>query len=72
MVNLQDENISLSDVINVLNDVGAATWKYKGQDDAAEVVIHQIARTLLREVPMLPAVKSAILSATGYSQNAFD
>ena len=60
------------DVVNVLNDVGAMTWKYEGQDDAAEVVIHQIVRTLLREVPMLPAVKSAILSATGYSQNAFD
>ena len=72
MVDLQDVDISLGNVVNVLNDVGAMTWKYEGQEAAAEVVLHQIVRALLQDIPLSPETKAATLSGLGYSQNAFD
>ena len=62
----------LEHIVNVLNDVGAVAWKYEGQEDAAEIVIHQIVGALLKEIPMTPEIRSNTLSGLGYSQNAFD
>ena len=63
-------DISLGTVINALNDVGAYSWKYEGSDDIADTVIHELVRHLLKF--LAPIEKKMFLSATGYSQNAFD
>ena len=63
-------DISLITVINALNDVGAYPWKYEGTDDVADTVIHELVRHLLKV--LAPLEKQMFLSATGYSQNAFD
>ena len=59
-------------IVNAINDTGAITWKYEGQDDAAEIAIHQIVGSLLKQVPMSGVTRAATLSALGFSQNAFD
>ena len=63
-------DISLGTVINALNDVGSYAWKYEGSDDIADTVIHELVRHLLKVLS--PLEKQMFLSATGYSQNAFD
>ena len=68
--NLATIDISLITVINALNDVGAYPWKYEGTDDVADTVIHELVRHLLKV--LAPLEKQMFLSATGYSQNAFD
>ena len=68
---LAETDISLGQVIDVLNDIAAMVSKYEGQEDAAEIVIHHIVSALVKDVPMSPLTKAATLSALGYSQNAF-
>ena len=69
---LAETEINLGEVVNAINDVGAIAWKYEGQDDAAEIAIHQIVGSLLKQVPMSALTRAATLSALGFSQNAFD
>ena len=63
-------DISLGTVINALNDVSSYIGKYEGSDDIADTVIHELVRHLLKVLS--PLEKQMFLSATGYSQNAFD
>jgi len=64
-------DISLSTVINALNDVGSyANWKHEGTDDIADTVIHELVRHLIKVLS--PLERQMFLAATGYSQNAFD
>ena len=63
-------DISLGTVTNALNDVSSYDWKYEGIDDIADTVIHGLVRHLLKV--LTPLEKQMFLSATGYSQNAFD
>ena len=69
---IAETEINLGGVINAINDVGAIAWNYEGQDDAAEIAIHQIVGSLLKQVPMSKLTRAATLSALGFSQNAFD
>ena len=69
---LAETQISLGQVVDAINDTGAITWKYEGQDDAAEIAIHQIVGSLLKQVPMSGLTRAATLSGLGFSQNAFD
>ena len=69
---LAETEINLGEVVNAINDVGAITWKYEGQDDAADIAIHQLVGSLLKQVPMCPLTRAATLSGLGCSQNAFD
>jgi len=69
---LAETQISLGQVVDAINDTGAITWKYEGQDDAAEVAIHQIVGAVLKEIPLNSLTRAVTLSALGFSQNAFD
>ena len=69
---LEGTEINLSQVVNVLNDVGSYAWKYEAQEDVAEIVIHRIVGAMLKDIPMSPETRSVTLSALGFSQNAFD
>jgi len=69
---LAETEINLGQVINILNDISAMASKYEGQEDAAEIVIHQIVGALVKDVPLSPLTKAVALSALGYSQNAFE
>ena len=68
--NLATIDISLITVINALNDVGAYIGKYEGSDDIVDIFKHELVRHLLKVLS--PLEKQMFLSATGYSQNAFD
>jgi len=69
---LKSQLVCLGTVVDAINDTGAITWKYEGQDDAAEIAIHKIVGSLLKQVPMSALTRAATLSGLGFSQNAFD
>tara|TARA_R100000656_G_scaffold74452_1_gene55291 strand:+ start:380 stop:682 length:303 start_codon:yes stop_codon:yes gene_type:complete len=62
--------VNLGLVVDALNNVDSFGWKYEGQQDVAELVIHRIVGELIKDTS--PVKRAMILSATGFSQNAFD
>ena len=68
--NLATIDISLITVINALNDVSSYIGKYEGSEGIIDIFKHELVRELIKV--LAPIEKKMFLSATGYSQNAFD
>jgi len=63
-------DISLGTVINALNDVSSYIGKYEGSEGIVDIFKHELVRDLIKVLS--PLERQMFLSATGYSQNAFD